>query len=1014
MDSLTDRTTHFLLLVLLTSLALSQPLFSLLGKQAEFLVAHDMRPLSLLLFAIALGVLLPVGAALLPVLLSRFSRVAGDVLFKTLFVLLFTAIALPLANRLGWSGWGAVAAGVFAALLCLYAYQRTFAVRLFFKYLTPAVLVFPLAFLFFSRATPLFMPDGGGLPGAVRLASKPDIVFLVLDEFPIVSLLTPELEINRLRFPNFARLADQSNWYVAATTGAEVTVDAVPEALTGLEAVPDSSELPISSNFPRNLFTLLSEHYQFHVSETNTRLCPRELCRLATPPIAGQLDWPVFASDLAWVYLHLVVPVPWAADLPSVSNGWAGFQQEASPEAGAEQDLENAIAIADLAKQVNWRTRSSQFEAFTASIEPQDQPQLYFFHSLLPHRVWRYLPDGRQYLVNEVWEALSEPGLEHGEFIERIFGHVWQDDELAVQTARKRHLLQVQFVDTLLGRLLDRLQEHGMLQDSLVVVIGDHGASFVPGHPRRAITEHSLSDIAGVPLMIKLPGQDSGQRILTPASLTDVLPTIVETLGAQPGWSFDGASLLGPGPAARDGIQVKNAAGAAFNYSTTQHMQHLQARAIENDLLYGQGEVLAFANIPWAGQLLGGSPAEFAAAPGLAGKAFLAAPQLYSEVDKHGDFFPLHVKGVIEGLPLAAYPADLAISVNGVIRAVTRTFTIPGFERGFEALLPPDALRDGNNDLGIYAVQRDADTTRLTELTREQQQNFVVEKRQDSEFVLDDQQQEFRVHPDRTLGQVSSVEPEGSALINLVGHIPAGLPDTARIAAFANGSLSGFGELADGEFSIPISSSRAITPAQLEVRVFVIDGASAYELQYPRPCSVNWHFAPPASWGDMQCVVEAANALSWSHDRYRGRLDFQDSGVRQFMQEGWVAEQGNVSWTVNQRAELLLPIPTDSGALQFTVLARPFLAPPALELQSVYILANEQPVGAFRLEEKTLATLSFEVPEETLELSPGSLRISFVLPDAVSPKAVGAGEDLRLLGLALTEMLIESVPVAAD
>ena len=1012
---MTDRLTQFLLLVLLASLALSQPLFSLLGNQAEFLVAHDMRPATLLIFALTLGLLIPVAIGALPLLLGRLHRAAGDFLFHLLFLALVTTIALPLIKKLDWTGWGALAAAVLAALACLILYRRAPAVRLFFTYLAPAVLVFPVAFLFFSRATALFLPDDGSSRlGLVPLASTPDIVFLVLDELPVVSLLTPELEINRQRFPNFARLADQSNWYVAATTGAEVTVDAVPEALTGLEARPEVSELPISANFPRNLFTLLQEHYQFQVSETNTRLCPRELCRLAKSAPAGGHDWSVFTSDLGLVFLHLVLPARWSGELPSVSNGWAGFGQETAQPPNTGQDLENAIAVADLAKQVNWRTRGSQFEEFIDSIQQAERPQLYFFHSLLPHRVWRYLPDGRQYLVNEVWEAIDDPGPEHGEFMARIFGHIWQDDELAVQTARKRHLLQVQYVDTLLGRLLDRMQSQDMLRDSLVIVIGDHGASFIPGHPRRAITEQSLSDIAGVPLIIKLPGQTTGKRIQTPASLADILPTIVEIMGAKPEWDFDGASLLGPEPAARSTIQVKNAAGAAFGYSTEQHITHLRRRAAEFDTGFGQGRVITFANIGWAGDLLGKAPEVFNLAPAAAGNAFLEAPQLYAAVDKQSGFIPLHVKGALDGLPLSAYPADLAIAVNGVIHAVTRTFTIPGHERRFETLLPPDALQDGHNELQVYLVNREPGAIGLAELAREQQQAMFTHKRQGAEYVVDEQQREFRVHPDRTIGRVSSVEAEGHAVISLMGSIPVGLPGSARIAAFVNGELAGFGELEDGEFSIPIRSLRGTAPGELEVRVFVIDEASAFELQYPRPCSVNWHFAPPASWGDMQCALEAADPLTWSHDRYRGRLDFQDAHIRQYQKDGWVAEPGNVSWTVTQRAELEIPIPADTGGLSVTALGRPFLAPPALSHQNVYVLANDRPVGSFRLEERTLTALSWEIPPEVLNLSPEMLHISFLLPDAVSPKSVGAGEDLRLLGLGLTEMLIESAPVATD
>ena len=79
-----ERPERFLLIVLLASLAFAQPLFNLLGSQAEFLVAHGFDALELVTFALSLGILLPMGIALLPGLAARVEKSLGRMVFYLL------------------------------------------------------------------------------------------------------------------------------------------------------------------------------------------------------------------------------------------------------------------------------------------------------------------------------------------------------------------------------------------------------------------------------------------------------------------------------------------------------------------------------------------------------------------------------------------------------------------------------------------------------------------------------------------------------------------------------------------------------------------------------------------------------------------------------------------------------------------------------------------------------------------------------------------------------------------
>ncbi|MDQ6782879.1 MAG: sulfatase-like hydrolase/transferase [Actinomycetota bacterium] len=102
---------------------------------------------------------------------------------------------------------------------------------------------------------------------------------------------------------------------------------------------------------------------------------------------------------------------------------------------------------------------------------------------------------------------------------------------------------EVAYLDWELGRLFGHLEQLGVLDDTLVVVFGDHG---------EVMTEHDAwFDHAGlydavtrVPLVIRAPGRVPTCRLDHLVSLTDVMPTVLEVQGLPPVAGLDGRSLL--------------------------------------------------------------------------------------------------------------------------------------------------------------------------------------------------------------------------------------------------------------------------------------------------------------------------------------------------------------------------------------------------------------------------------------------------------------------------------------
>ena len=116
--------------------------------------------------------------------------------------------------------------------------------------------------------------------------------------------------------------------------------------------------------------------------------------------------------------------------------------------------------------------------------------------------------------------------------------------EKLVNRAFERHLLQVGYVDLVLGRIISRLRETGLWKTSLMIVTADHGISFRPGEPVRKVDADNIADIAPVPLFVKEPGQQTGVVDDRSARTIDIVPTIADVLGIHAPWEFDGRSLL--------------------------------------------------------------------------------------------------------------------------------------------------------------------------------------------------------------------------------------------------------------------------------------------------------------------------------------------------------------------------------------------------------------------------------------------------------------------------------------
>lgn len=105
------------------------------------------------------------------------------------------------------------------------------------------------------------------------------------------------------------------------------------------------------------------------------------------------------------------------------------------------------------------------------------------------------------------------------------------------------YLGEIAYADSQLGRLVGALEARGLLDRTLLVVAGDHGES-LGDHGERDHGIFVYESVVRVPLIVRAPGLRPA-RVAEVVRLTDILPTVLETLGIPEIQAVDGVSLSG-------------------------------------------------------------------------------------------------------------------------------------------------------------------------------------------------------------------------------------------------------------------------------------------------------------------------------------------------------------------------------------------------------------------------------------------------------------------------------------
>jgi hypothetical protein len=694
---------NFLDLLVLCCLSIAQPIFDISGKNSGIFTARDSDAKEIIILAVVVTFLAPVLLGLLEFIASLIGARYRDYTHRVLVWLLIALLLLsPLKSLFHIVGRRWILITLSFAGILSESYLRFRPKGLALAYLSPVALILPALFMLHTPVSKIVKPVPRTKIEYPQVKATAPVVMVVFDELSLTSLMDDSGQINSRLYPNFAELARSSTWYRNASSISELTLHSIPSILDGLITDPSEQLLPNAKDHPHSLITLLGGSYRLHVVENNTHLCPEDLPNTAAESSSRYQRLRSLISDMGVLYLYILLPSDLTHSLPNITLSWKEFAAESSATDTREETVQ---AYNDM---TSFRDRSQVFARFVEAIRPDPKPAFYFLHSSLPHAPWEYLPSGKKYTFLEKQirglVGVNDRGLDP---------QLWTSDVYAVQEAWKRHLLQVGFVDRLVGDLVGHLKETGLFEPCLLVITADHGLSFRANTSRREASLSNYADIMAIPLFIKAPYQKEEGINDSNVESIDILPTMADILRTQLPWPTDGRSALSSAIPERskkitileNGQRLEFDPQLAGKFDTIKEKVALFGHDLE-DLFRAGSYPELIGQIPDRAQV-----GKSSVRCNLDGRTYL------ENVDPEAGFVLTNICGrLIRDTGPVFTPLDLAVAINGPIRGTTQSFLDANGAERFSTVLSDAHFRQGYNQAIVYAVSKSGGRLELAEI----------------------------------------------------------------------------------------------------------------------------------------------------------------------------------------------------------------------------------------------------------------------------------------------------------
>ncbi|HEY9153125.1 MAG TPA: sulfatase-like hydrolase/transferase [Anaerolineales bacterium] len=356
--------------------------------------------------------------------------------------------------------------------------------------------------------------------------------------------------------PNLLRFASRANVYHSHNSAGNFTVPGTTSLLTGLypwtHRAINEAGLMVREFIERNIFRSFGGPYQRLAFAQNL------FARFILDQFNKDID--IYLSPESFSLANGIAGSWFAHDLPSSYRSFDDFlfkfDKESSKPASASLVFGTIQRLFFLRQVADAKNTYSQefplglpgddnypiyyrledvFDGLISTVKKIKIPTIAYFHLFPPHEPYR---PSQEFFVKFFDDYLPptkpEHSLSHGISQNDLNGH------------RRRYDEYIAYADSQFGRLLDVLGQSGFLENSIVVVTGDHGELFERGEQGHA-TPLLYDPVIHIPLLISTPGQNNRNDIHDPTNSVDVLPTLLHLANQPvPNWS-EGTLLPGLG-----------------------------------------------------------------------------------------------------------------------------------------------------------------------------------------------------------------------------------------------------------------------------------------------------------------------------------------------------------------------------------------------------------------------------------------------------------------------------------
>ncbi|MCB8940799.1 MAG: sulfatase-like hydrolase/transferase [Ardenticatenaceae bacterium] len=375
-------------------------------------------------------------------------------------------------------------------------------------------------------------------------SDQPNILFLVFD-----TLTAQQMSLygyNRDTTPNMARFAEKSAVFHKHVAGGNFTSPGTSTLMTGTypwtHRAIQLHGLVHEEFVQKNIFSMMPENYHTEAYTHNLLVMSllhqfrgdldlfkktRELCLHD-----GQFSDRLFFEDYTNAFWAETTALQGGATPPgalflSLLDRFANFAETRSFEQELAELYPRGIP--------NLHSLSFLLEDAIDWIQEQvvtmPQPFMGYFHLLPPHEPYAARADFVD-IFTDGWQPTEKP---------KLFGSQ-NMPQAALNRERRLYDEYLAFTDAEFGRLMDNLEQKGVLDDTYIILTSDHGELFERGI-RGHVTLTLYEGLTHVPLLIHKPGQQTREDVFQRTSATDILPTLMQLTGQPvPDWC-EGAVL---------------------------------------------------------------------------------------------------------------------------------------------------------------------------------------------------------------------------------------------------------------------------------------------------------------------------------------------------------------------------------------------------------------------------------------------------------------------------------------